>query len=728
MIKDDVDSYSQEVIPRKYFSGGASNVNRIRLEEPGSRRTDAAAAAQAGKIIEGMDYAEVAVINSGDSAMMANLETPMNNLSVAPPDWQALIPVAEQTFASGGLQIVAVTYQLPNGTLITHYSYGKERTSLFTLKGLPSNVTSSSSFNTQTGVETTIHSVITRNPAFKTVISSSPESIAGKASFSLDPQGVNVRQTQGAVYVDNVPPMISGSDDLAIIRSLHQQIDWLNETGIPVDAIRTVRKRLSQFMPYLSESDFLRILISALLRNQNDWTRTSYLPAGVVGALSGAVFSLPEIEKAVNIGIWNHFIESTKRWDSNKSYDEGIVWTVLSGQVVYGLFYPNFPGSTGELRARLIGDMAQQANVSLFSHEVGATPYNSSELFNSEIFSEDLTVASGILHNSQSFGLFQSSFPLYATNNTSPDQRFAEQTWMNSATLVMALNQANFSYSGTNTEISIPMEPTQYAQTKILFDEISRRADIPISFAEGKGIRLILPGTFDRAMILEKILKYWPSVGALIGGTGFSYMFFTSNAPNANLIGFIALAIGIVVAFMPYYIDKHLNFFNEPLAKAIKETNAKDISDNQLLIQLALLSGLTEDSTKNKIAENLRNKLAQERGFPLGTRERIQAILAEYDQQVQSKEQSNFHMDAAQSISEGKNTNDSAMSFPLKVQDPTLRGGIDFAQSNLNMQIKRDGAGVLLPISQQNLDSIHIDGLVPVILNIRPAAGALVLG
>jgi hypothetical protein len=68
------------------------------------------------------------------------------------------------------------------------------------------------------------------------------------------------------------------------------------------------------------------------------------------------------------------------------------------------------------------------------------------------------------------------------------------------------------------------------------------------------------------------------------------------------------------------------------------------------------------------------------------------------------------------------------MISPLKVQDPTLRGGIDFAQSNLNMQIKRDGAGVPLPISQQNLDSIHIDGLVPVILNIRPATGALVLG
>jgi hypothetical protein len=49
-------------------------------------------------------------------------------------------------------------------------------------------------------------------------------------------------------------------------------------------------------------------------------------------------------------------------------------------------------------------------------------------------------------------------------------------------------------------------------------------------------------------------------------------------------------------------------------------------------------------------------------------------------------------------------------------------GGIDLAQSNLNMEIRRDGAGIPLPISQQNLDNIQIDGLVPVILNIQPAA------
>ena len=51
-------------------------------------------------------------------------------------------------------------------------------------------------------------------------------------------------------------------------------------------------------------------------------------------------------------------------------------------------------------------------------------------------------------------------------------------------------------------------------------------------------------------------------------------------------------------------------------------------------------------------------------------------------------------------------------------------GGIDMSQASLDMQIKRDGAGVPLPINQQNLDNIRIDGLVPVILNIQPATDA----
>ncbi|NLE64922.1 MAG: hypothetical protein GX606_03285, partial [Elusimicrobia bacterium] len=52
----------------------------------------------------------------------------------------------------------------------------------------------------------------------------------------------------------------------------------------------------------------------------------------------------------------------------------------------------------------------------------------------------------------------------------------------------------------------------------------------------------------------------------------------------------------------------------------------------------------------------------------------------------------------------------------------TPYGGIDLDQSNLTMTIKRDGNGVPLPVSQQDLESIQIDGLVPVILDIQPAA------
>jgi len=54
-------------------------------------------------------------------------------------------------------------------------------------------------------------------------------------------------------------------------------------------------------------------------------------------------------------------------------------------------------------------------------------------------------------------------------------------------------------------------------------------------------------------------------------------------------------------------------------------------------------------------------------------------------------------------------------------------GGIDFNAANLNLQIKRDGKGVPLPISQQDLENIHIDGLIPVIIEIRPASATNLL-
>jgi len=54
-------------------------------------------------------------------------------------------------------------------------------------------------------------------------------------------------------------------------------------------------------------------------------------------------------------------------------------------------------------------------------------------------------------------------------------------------------------------------------------------------------------------------------------------------------------------------------------------------------------------------------------------------------------------------------------------------GGIDFDSAQLSLQIKRDGHGVPLPISQQDVDSIHLKGLIPVILSIRSAAESPVL-
>jgi hypothetical protein len=50
-----------------------------------------------------------------------------------------------------------------------------------------------------------------------------------------------------------------------------------------------------------------------------------------------------------------------------------------------------------------------------------------------------------------------------------------------------------------------------------------------------------------------------------------------------------------------------------------------------------------------------------------------------------------------------------------------LNGGIDFNSANLNLQIKRDGNGVPLPLARQDLENIKIDGLVPIIIDIKPA-------
>ncbi|MCC6758231.1 MAG: DUF952 domain-containing protein [Candidatus Omnitrophica bacterium] len=59
-------------------------------------------------------------------------------------------------------------------------------------------------------------------------------------------------------------------------------------------------------------------------------------------------------------------------------------------------------------------------------------------------------------------------------------------------------------------------------------------------------------------------------------------------------------------------------------------------------------------------------------------------------------------------------------SAPTVDANKFTKGGIDFDPTNMNLQIKRDGKGVPLPLPQQNLEQINIQGLVPIIINIVP--------
>jgi hypothetical protein len=47
-------------------------------------------------------------------------------------------------------------------------------------------------------------------------------------------------------------------------------------------------------------------------------------------------------------------------------------------------------------------------------------------------------------------------------------------------------------------------------------------------------------------------------------------------------------------------------------------------------------------------------------------------------------------------------------------------GGINLDPKLLDLQIKRDGNGVPLPLPQQPIGEMHIEGFIPVIINITP--------
>ena len=72
---------------------------------------------------------------------------------------------------------------------------------------------------------------------------------------------------------------------------------------------------------------------------------------------------------------------------------------------------------------------------------------------------------------------------------------------------------------------------------------------------------------------------------------------------------------------------------------------------------------------------------------------------------------------------ESPQTSDVSLQTTLTTDDGRLTtkpGGIDLNPALLDLQIKRDGEGVPLPLPQQPIETMRIDGFLPVIINIVP--------
>lgn len=63
--------------------------------------------------------------------------------------------------------------------------------------------------------------------------------------------------------------------------------------------------------------------------------------------------------------------------------------------------------------------------------------------------------------------------------------------------------------------------------------------------------------------------------------------------------------------------------------------------------------------------------------------------------------------------------NDFALSSTPRVQSKNL-GGINLNPNLIDLQIRRDGEGIPLPVDQQGIKNMNIDGFLPVIINVQP--------
>jgi len=61
-------------------------------------------------------------------------------------------------------------------------------------------------------------------------------------------------------------------------------------------------------------------------------------------------------------------------------------------------------------------------------------------------------------------------------------------------------------------------------------------------------------------------------------------------------------------------------------------------------------------------------------------------------------------------------------------QSSSPLGGINFNPDLINLQIKRDGKGIPLPVWEQPIGTMRIDGIIPIIINVAPISIPMMLG
>ena len=72
-------------------------------------------------------------------------------------------------------------------------------------------------------------------------------------------------------------------------------------------------------------------------------------------------------------------------------------------------------------------------------------------------------------------------------------------------------------------------------------------------------------------------------------------------------------------------------------------------------------------------------------------------------------------------LGQGLNDDFTIAGVEVRNQAMAAKGGIDLNSDNLDLQIKRDGKGVPLPLQFQDMEKLRgIEGFVPVIINIVP--------